>query len=62
MTEKKTYKREVAGGLIAFVVGLTFAGIWYPAAGEAAESLKWETFSFAALAFGLDAWGKQIAR
>lgn len=57
----KTYKREVASVLLVFVMLLTVWGIWEPAAAEAARSLKVEVFAFAALAFGLDAWRKQIA-
>lgn len=57
---EKTYKREVAFGLLAIFVGLTIAGMWVPEAVTAAESLKHETFAFAALAFGIDAYAKQV--
>lgn len=60
--KQKTYKREVASVLLAVVIGLVLAGLKYPEAAMAAESLKFEVFSFAALAFGMDAWSKQIRK
>lgn len=61
MTEK-TYKREVAGVLIAVFIGLTIAGMWFPPALGAADSIKFEVFAFAALAFGMDAYSKQVKK
>ena len=61
MTEK-TYKREIAVAMLAFFGALTVAGMWFPQASDAAESLKYEVFGFAALAFGMDAYSKQVKR
>jgi hypothetical protein len=57
---RKTWKREVASLLLFIVVALQIAGIWVPEAHRAAESLQMEVFGFAALAFGMDAWAKQV--
>lgn len=57
----KTYKRELAGVMLLFLFGMTVLGLWYPEAAEAAQSLKYEVFGFTALAFGLDAYAKQVA-
>lgn len=62
MVREKTYKRELAIVMLAVFFGLTGAGIWFPQAGEAAASIKFEVFSFAALAFGMDAYSKQVVR
>ena len=59
--ERKTYKREIAGVMLIFLFGLVLGGVWYPSAAAAADSLKFEVFGFAAMAFGLDAWAKQIS-
>lgn len=49
----KTFKREVA---VAILGG--FAYVVYNGDYQMAEVLVWPTFTFAALAFGLDWWGK----
>lgn len=51
----KTYKRELA---IALFIPLFFT-VWQGDSAMA-EVLVWPTFSFAALAFGLDWHGKQL--
>lgn len=58
----KTYKRELAGAMLIILFALVIAGIWFPQAGDAAQSIKFEVFSFAALAFGIDAYAKQVQR
>lgn len=58
----KTYKREVAAGMLAYYFAMLTLSIWYPEAGEAAEAAKIPVFTFAAGAFALDAGAKQWAR
>ena len=57
---QKTYKRETAGALLLVYVGLLIGGVWYPEAFNASEALKLQVFTFAALAFGMDAYSKQV--
>jgi uncharacterized membrane protein YiaA len=56
----KTYKRETALVLLLVYIGLLVAGVWSPEAFNASEALKLQVFAFAALAFGMDAYSKQI--
>ena len=49
----KTYKREVALGLLVGLGYVVFTGDH-----QMAEVLVWPVFTFAALSFGLDWWGK----
>lgn len=49
----KTYKREVALALLAGLGYVVFTGDH-----QMAEVLVWPVFTFAALSFGLDWWGK----
>lgn len=57
---EKTYKRETAGGLLVFLMGLFVWGVWEPMAFEAAQFLTLPVFTFAGGAFGMDAYAKQI--
>lgn len=53
MAKAKTYKREVAVALLiwlAYVVEMKDANV--------VEVIIWPVFTFAALAFGIDWWGK----
>lgn len=56
----KTYKREIAAGMLAIYFILLIAGVWKPEAAAAAEALKYTVFTFAGLAFGMDAYSKQV--
>lgn len=56
----KTYKRETAGVMLLFLAALTIWGIWEPEAKDASRFYAIFIFTFAAGAFGLDAWSKQI--
>ena len=58
--ENKTYKREVSLALLAYYFSALTAGIFYPEAQEAAESVKIVAFTFAGGAFAFDAASKQI--
>lgn len=51
----KTYKREVAVGLL---LGLSYV-VWTGDIGMV-EVLVWPVFTFAAAAFGLDSYAKQV--
>lgn len=58
----KTYKREVAGLLLAICVGLTG---WFLYSGDenywmVAQFLFTPSVAFAGMAFGLDSYAKQI--
>ena len=61
MTEK-TYKREAASILLTFLMGLV--GVWVFGenlhAAQAVEVLLTPFITFAGMAFGLDAYAKQI--
>lgn len=57
---QKTYKREVAGLMLLFLAGLTVWGVWEPEAKEASRFFAIFIFTFAAGAWGLDAWAKQL--
>lgn len=57
---EKTYKREAAGVVLA-VWGLMWAaGVVHEGAAEQAEAVKAYVFTFSGLAFGMDAYSKQI--
>jgi hypothetical protein len=58
----KTYKREVAGALLAGLGGLFIWGVFNAEAADAARFLTIPVFTFAAGAFGLDALAKQWPR
>lgn len=57
---QKTYKREVSGGMLAFLAAISIAGIWLPGAFEVSKSLGVPIFMFAGGAFGLDSYARQI--
>lgn len=57
--KEKTYKREVALGLISILGGLFVWGVFEPEAMRAAEFLTLPIFTFAGGAFALDATFKQ---
>jgi len=59
---EKTYKREVAAGMLAYYFLMLTLGLWYPAAAEAAASVQIPTFTFAAGAFALQAASTQFKR
>lgn len=62
MDTQKTYKREVAVGMLLFLAGLFLAGIIFPEtlAIEAAKFLTTPIMLFASGAYGLDALAKQL--
>ena len=55
----KTYKREVALGMLAYYFVMQTLAVWYPDALAAADAVKIPAFTFAAGAFALDAGAKQ---
>lgn len=61
---KKTLKRETAGAMLVFLFGLFLysALTANPVALDAAKFLTLPIFSFASLAFGLDAYAKQVGQ
>lgn len=59
MTEK-TYKRETAIAALVVLAGFYTWGVYNPEAAAAADSLVAFVFTFAGLAFGADAYAKQI--
>jgi len=58
----KTYKRETAWTLMAFLCGLFIWGIWEPEAMRAAEFLTLPIFALLGGALGMDSYAKQIQR
>lgn len=62
MNPKKTYKRELALAMLAYYYGMLTAGLWFPEAKVAADTVMIPTFTFVAGAFALDATAKQITR
>ena len=57
----KTFKRETALALLAFWAGLVVWGVLgNPSAADAATTIMWPVFGFAAGAFGIDAFAEQI--
>jgi uncharacterized membrane protein YiaA len=57
---KKTYKRETAWALMVALLGLLVWGVFEPDAMRAAEMIVFPVFGFVSLAFGMDAYSKQI--
>lgn len=57
---EKTYKRELAAAMLAFLGGLVIWGVFDPGAADAARFLTLPVFTFAGGAFGLDAMSKQL--
>lgn len=55
----KTYKREYAVALTVVLMGFFIAGMWVPAALEAAKFLTIPILTLSGAAFGLDAMLKQ---
>jgi len=56
----KTYKREVALGMLVFLGVLFLAGIFNEEVLGIAEYLTTPVFLFATAAFGIDAYAKQV--
>lgn len=56
----KTFKRELAAVMLAFLAGLVIWGIFDEQARDAARFLTLPVFTFAGGAFGLDALAKQL--
>lgn len=61
-TSHKTFKRELSGAILLAYFILLIVGIWSPGAFAASEAVKFEAFSFTALAFGMDSAAKQFKR
>lgn len=59
---RKTYKREIATVMVAFLGAFFVWGVFRAEAGEAARYLTLPVFAFAGGAFGLDAMAKQLQR
>lgn len=62
MTSEKTYKREAAVSLVVFVLGMFTYGVHSgdTVAVDVAKFLTTPVMLFAAAAFGLDAYSKQV--
>ena len=60
-SSEKTYKRETAIAMLLFLGGMVIWGVYTPEAKAAADGLAWPIIGFVTAAFGLDAYGKQIA-
>ena len=58
-TKLKTYKREVACGMLLFLAALFGVGIYEEPAMQAAEFLTLPVFTFSSGAFAIDAVFKQ---
>lgn len=60
----KTYKRETALGMLVFLFGLFAYGVHYasPVAIDAGKYLTLPIFTFTGLAFGFDAYAKQVQK
>lgn len=58
--QSKTYKRELATGMLVFLGAFFLWGVENAQAAEAARYLTLPIFTFAGGAFGLDAWAKQM--
>jgi hypothetical protein len=56
----KTYKREVAIGMLVFLGGLFMGSLHSPDLLGIAEYLTTPIFLFATAAFGVDAYAKQV--
>jgi len=59
-TKAKTYKRELAVVMLAFLGALFVWGVFDPEAKDSARFLTLPIFTFAGGAFGMDAWAKQL--
>lgn len=57
---QKTYKREVAMAMLAFLGTMFIVSLWFTEATQVAEYLTTPVFLFAAAAFGIDAYAKQV--
>ena len=57
---QKTYKREVAGVMLAVLWFFCVLAVWYPQALDVVRILSVPTFLAAGGAFGLDALAKQL--
>ena len=57
---KKTYKREVALGMLMFLGAIFMASLHTPELLGIAEYLTTPIFLFATAAFGADAYAKQV--
>ncbi len=57
---EKTYKREVASVMLAFLGMMYVWGVYTPAALQVAELITTPIFLFVAGAFGMDAYSKQV--
>lgn len=53
---RKSYKREVAVVILAFLGGMGVWGVWKPEALAVAESLQYTLMPFVMLAFGLEGY------
>ena len=58
----KTFKREVAMGLLVTLIAFGITGLWFPTAIDILKIFIIPFMSFAALSFGLDSWSKQILK
>jgi hypothetical protein len=58
----KTYKREVSCGMLVFLGVFHVLGLWKPEAVQIAQYLTTPVFMFAAAAFGVDAYAKQVLK
>lgn len=59
MKREKTYKREVAGAMLVWLLSMTMWGVWEPQAFRLAEFFTLPIFTFAGGAFAIDAVFKQ---
>jgi hypothetical protein len=58
--KEKTYKRETALGMLVFLACLMIYGIYNEQAFEVGKHLSAPIFLFAAGAFAIDAYSKQV--
>ena len=56
----KTFKREVALGLVLTLIGFGIASLFVPGALDVVKVFVIPFMSFTGLSFGLDSWSKQI--
>lgn len=59
-TKQKTWKREVALGMLVFLGTFYVTSVFSPAALSVAEMMQWPLMAFVTAAFGLDAIAKQL--
>lgn len=57
---QKTYKREVAMTLLCFLGAMFITSLWFTEATQVAEYLTTPIFLFVSVAFGMDAYAKQV--